>query len=331
MIETEAPPRRATEDEIPVIDLGPLSAGGDLQALAADIRRTCCRTGFFYAAGHGIPQDVIDGVFAASRGFFAQPLEARMAVVKNRFHRGYLPVGTTRYPGLQADHKDSFDLAHDLPLDDASVVAGLPFHGPNQWPALPGFRTAVETYFHAVQALGDRLLRVLALSLELDEGYFQRWNKKPLTTMRLMHYPPPAEAAPADDVGIGALKHTDYGFFTILAQDPSGGLELLMPDGLAAGGWVAAPYVPGTFVINMGDLMQRWSNDLYRSNVHRVVNRLGRDRYSIPAFFNLDYDAPAACLPTCTGPDRPPRYPEISAGEHLLHKIRTNQGFKPAA
>jgi isopenicillin N synthase-like dioxygenase len=317
-----ARPPAASADDVPVLDLGPLVAGGDITALAREIRQACEGMAFFYIKGHGIPQELIDGTFEASRRFFAQPLETRMLNHKDRFHRGYLPLGTTRYPGKAADLKDSFDIGVDLPLDHPDVVAGLPLHGPNQWPALEGFRRPVEGYFQAVRECGLRLLRLFALSLEVEDDFFTRHYADPTILMRMLHYPPQEQAT--EEGAIGAFPHSDYGVMTLLAQDPSGGLELQKLDG----SWIGAPYIPGTFVVNIGDLMGRWTNDVYRSNQHRVVNRLGTERYSIPFFFNPNHHALVECIPSCAGPDRPALYPPVEAGEYVANKIRTNQNFQ---
>jgi isopenicillin N synthase-like dioxygenase len=316
------PPRPATREEVPVIDMTPAVTGDDIDAVAREVRAACESMAFFYVENHGVPQAVIDGVFEASRRFFEQPEEVREAVLKDRFHRGYLPIGTTHYPGRGPDLKDSFDIGLDLPLDDPDVVGGLPLHGPNQWPELEGFREPVEAYFSAVRDFGMCLLRVFARSLGVADDFFSRLYSKPTITMRLLHYPPQTTAEAADS--IGAHAHSDYGLTTVLAQDPSGGLELQKPDG----SWIAAPFVPGTFVVNLGDLMARWTNDIYRSNKHRVVNRRGEERYSIPFFFNPNHHAPVECIPTCSGPLRPSRYPTVKAGEYIADRIRTNQGFK---
>lgn len=318
------PIRPATAEEVPIIDMSAAVEGRDLSAIAAEVRRACQGMAFFYVKNHGIDQAVVDDVFEQMRRFFGLPLEERMKIVKDRFHRGYLPLGTTRYPGRLADLKDSFDLGIDLPLDDEDVIAGTPLHGPNQWPDLPGFREAVERYFEEVRALGLRVLRVLAVSLGVEEEFFVQFYTKPTILTRLIHYPAPEEGH-GPEFGIGALQHTDYGLITLLYQDPSGGLELQKPDGE----WIAAPFVPGTFVVNLGDLMARWTNDVYRSNPHRVVNRLGRDRFSIPTFFNPDHRAPVECIRTCITPDNPAKYEPVLAGEYVTNKIRTNQGFKP--
>ena len=251
-------PRAARTEEIPIIDL----ADGDRRKVAQAVRRACENSAFFYVANHGVAPAIVQGAFDQAQRFFALPLEERMQVHKSKFHRGYLPLGTTHYPGKKKDLKDSFDFGLDLPLDDPDVAAGLPLHGPNQWPALPGFRAALEAYFQGVRAAGDKTMRALAASLDLEDDFFTRLYTKPAITTRVIHYPIP-EAAADDDFGIGALTHTDYGHFTILAQDPAGGLEIQLP----GGEWISAPNVPDTFVVNLGDLTARWTNDVYRSNL----------------------------------------------------------------
>jgi isopenicillin N synthase-like dioxygenase len=312
-------PRSASPDEVPVLDLTPLNGAGDLRPLAAQLCKACRDTAFFYIVNHGVPDAVVTSAVEASHRFFEAPESVRVGVLRNRYNRGYLPIGATRLPGQEPDLKDSFDLGLDLPLDDSDVLSGTPFHGPNQWPDLPQFRPAVESYFESIRALGLRLLHLFALALDLEEEYFVRLYSKPTISMRFLHYP-----RPADDgrrLRVGSSTHTDYGVVTILYQDPAGGLELQKPDGE----WVAAPFIPGTFVINIGDLMARWTNDLFRSNPHRVVNRTGRERFSIAAFLNPSYRTEVACLPTCTTPGNPPKYPPVGAGEYVVQKIRANQ------
>ncbi len=320
-----APPRAASAEEVPVLDLTPLIAGGDLAELAARLRQACITTGFFYVKNHGVAQPVIDDVFAAARRFFDLPLAERMAIrIDDRFRRGYMPIGINQHPGYPPDLKESYEIGVDLPLDDPDVAAGLPLHGPNRWPAAhPWLRSAAEAYFDATTALGRRLLRLFALSLGMPEEYFLAWCRKPVIGTRLFHYPPaPVAAEPV----FGVAPHTDYGMITLLTQDPIGGLELRKRDGE----WIATPFIPGTFVINLGDLFRVWTNDLYVSNPHRVVNRTGRERYSIPTFFNLDYHAPVSCLPTCQSADNPPKYAPIGSGEYLLSRFRTVQKYGTA-
>ena len=201
-----------------------------------------------------------------------------------RFRRGFMPQGINQHPGYAPDLKESYEIATDLPLTDPDVIAGLPLHGPNRWPPeCPWLREAAWSYFEESLALGKRLLRVFAVSLDMPPDYFLQFCTKPMVQMRLFHYPP--QPPVTDDKAFGVAPHSDYGMITLLSQDPIGGLELRKRDGE----WIGAPFIPGTLVINIGDLFQRWTNDVYRSNLHRVVNRTGKERYSIPTFFNLDY------------------------------------------
>lgn len=315
-------PRPATREEVPVLDLTPLNRGGDLQGLAKELRRACETIGFFYVANHGVPKKVVDDVFAATRRYFDLPLEKRMEMkLDERFRRGFMPQGINQHPGYAPDLKESWEYALDLPLEDPDVQAGLPLHGPNRWPAdMPWLRSAAEAYFDETMALGKRMLRVFALSLGLDEGYFLQFTKKPMVQTRLFHYPP--QPVP-DEKQLGVAPHSDYGMMTLLTQDPIGGLELRKRDGE----WIGAPWIEDTFVVNLGDLMKVWTNDVYVSNLHRVVNRTGRERYSIPTFFNLDYHAPVACLPSCQSAANPPKYAPIKSGDYLLSRFKTVQKF----
>jgi isopenicillin N synthase-like dioxygenase len=179
-------------------------------------------------------------------------------------------------------------------------------------------RAAAEAYFTETLTLGKHMLRLFALSLAVPEDHFLQYCAKPMVQTRLFHYPP---APPQDENAYGVAPHTDYGMITLLTQDPIGGLELQKRDGE----WVSAPFVPGTFVVNLGDMFKVWTNDVYVSNMHRVVNRTGRERYSIPTFFNLDYHAPVSCLASCQSPGNPPQYAPIASGDYLLSRFRSVQ------
>ena len=314
-------PRPATREELPVLDLGPLLRGEPLDALAKQLRHACETIGFFYVANHGVPQKVVDDVFAATKRFFDLPEQKRLEIkLDDRFRRGFMPYGINQHPGFAPDLKESYEFALDLPLTDPTVVAGLPLHGPNRWPAdMPWLREAAEAYFSETMALGTRLLRVFALSLGLDEKFFLQYMKKPMVQTRLFHYPP--QPPVPRDAEFGVAPHSDYGMITLLTQDPIGGLELRKRDGE----WVAAPWVEGTFVVNLGDMFKVWTNETYVSNLHRVINRTGKERYSIPTFFNLDYDAPVACLPTCQSAEHPAKYAPIKSGDYLVSRFKTVQ------
>lgn len=321
------PVRIASRDEVPVLDLAPLLEGGSIDALSRDLDRACRETGFFYVANHGVSETALNAVFGATRRYFAIPEEARRGHAMHPFfRRGFMAQGVTQQPGYPADLKESYEIGLDLPVDDPSVLARLPLHAPNQWPTeMPWLRDAAEPYFEQVKTLGLHLLRLIARALRLQDDFFVQYTRKPMLQMRLFHYPP--QSPDTSERALGAAPHTDFGMITILAQDPIGGLELRKRDGE----WIAAPYIDGTFVVNIGDLFQRWTNDVYVSNFHRVTNRTGRERYSIPLFFNLDYDAPVICLPTCCSPDSPPRHEPIRFGDYIVSRFKAVQKFDPDA
>jgi isopenicillin N synthase-like dioxygenase len=318
--------------ELPVIDLRP-SFGTDpagALAVAAAIDAACRRHGFFYIVGHGVPQELIDAVFDADARFFAlpDPVKQRWHIDRsNGLQRGFDPIGWQSLDaGRPADLKESFYLGRDLDPDHPLVRAGTPNHGPNQWPdeaLVPGFKATSEAYAEALARLGHHLMGLIALGLGLPREHFEPFLRNPMPVLRLLHYPP--QQASQLDGQIGSGAHTDWGGITLLAQDNCGGLQVLAtPQGdEPAPVWIDARPLPGSFVVNLGDLMQRWTNDLYRSNLHRVVNAVsGRDRRSVAYFFDIDYHAQVEVLPTCHGEDRPARYPPISAGDHIVEMYR---------
>lgn len=318
----QSSPRPATRDEVPVLDLTALNRGESLAGLARQMRKACETIGFFYVANHGVPKAVVDDLFDVTRRYFSIPEEQRMPhKIDDRFRRGFVPQGIYKHPGYQPDLKEGYTFSLDLPLDDPDVQAGRPLHGPNRWPPeLPWFRPVAERYFAETLALGNRLLRVLALSLDLDEGFFLQWMNKPMVQTMLFHY---SQQAVPTDAQFGVAPHTDYGMLTLLVQDPIGGLELMKRNGE----WVGAPWIEDTFVVNLGDLIKIWTNDVYVSNQHRVVNRTGRERYSIPTFINMDYDTPVACVPSCMPATGEPRYPPIKSGDYLVSRFKAVQSI----
>jgi isopenicillin N synthase-like dioxygenase len=322
-----AAPRPATRTEVPVLDLTPLLRGERIDALARDLHHACTTTGFFYVANHGVARSIVDGVFDATRRYFALPLEERMNDrMDDRFRRGFMPYGINPHPGYDPDLKESYEIGVDLPPDDPDVRAGRPLHAPNRWPAdKPWLRVAAEPYFTATLELGKALLRLFAVALGEPEPFFLQWCKKTMAQSRLFHYPP--QRAPENEQEWGVAPHTDYGMITLLLQDPIGGLELRKRDGE----WIGAPYIEDTYVVNLGDLCKVWTNDVYVSNLHRVVNRSGRERYSIPMFFNLDYGAPVRPLRSCVSAENPARYEPIASGDYLVGRFRDVQKLKAAA
>ena len=303
---------------IPVIDISPLY-GDDLagaRAVAADIRRASVEAGFFYIRGHHMPPDLMRATLMASKFFFSRPDAEKRAIQVNGAHRGYVPFAqTTLGRQYKADLKESFNFAFPFAADDPDVVAGKPLIGVNQWPqGEEVWRSVLEDYYRTLFEVGQRVLEGFALALDAPRTYFRDLYKRPLVRTRLLHYPPQPEGSGEDQ--FGAAPHTDWGCMTLLWQDQVGGLQVRN----RAGQWIDAPYIEGTFVVNIGDMLERWSNDLFVSTPHRVVNASGRERYSIPMFYDPDFDTVVECLPNCSGPGNPPKYPRTVAGEYITAK-----------
>lgn len=287
---------------IPVLDLDSVQP--------AQIDAALRDAGFFAITGHGVPPATVDAAFDAGHRFFALSEAA-----KKRWHidgwplkRGFDPIGWQSLdPGNPPDVKESFYL-------------GVESIGPNQWPdeaVVPGFRAAMTAYSAAMDGLAVRLMGLFEAALGLPAGHFDRFMRHPTCTTRLLHYPPqPAVAAPGQ-IGCGA--HTDWGALTLLAQDDAGGLQVQRADG----SWLDITPTPGAFVVNVGDMMPRWTNDRWSSTMHRVINKhSGRDRWSIAYFFDLDAEASIEPLPVCVSESNPARYGPITAGEHLAEMYR---------
>ncbi len=310
---------------IPVIDL-------ESPDVAAAFRRAYGDVGFAYLEGHGVPQDLVDAAFAASGSFHALPLEQKLALQVNAQHRGYMPfaeskiVSSSIQKATKPNLSESLMVMHEVELGD-SARREDPLAGPNQWPAIPGFRAAIGAYELALQGLARRLVGVFESALEAEAGALARSFEHPTTFLRLLHYPPQDPTGPDDE--FGSNPHTDYGFLTILAQDSSGGLQVRAPDGET---WLDAPPRPGAFVLNIGDIGERWSNGTLRSTPHRVLNRTGRDRYSIPYFFDPAAAAVVSPLPSCIPSGESPRFDPVSYGDYLLAKLNANHSYRqPAA
>lgn len=304
--------------EVPIIDISGLaSADRDAQErVAADLGTAAREVGFFYITGTAMPDALFDRMLSATKEFFALPLEEKMRsyIGLSRCHRGYVPVGEEGMETGPPDLKEAFDTALDLPSDDPDYLAANPMLGPNTWPELPGFADAVTAYYQAVLAVGHRLLWAFAVALGEDPDTFTKHATKTPSQLRLIHYPYNAEAE--DSQGIGA--HTDYECFTLL-KPTAPGLEVMN----GAGEWIDVPPIPGTFVVNIGDMLELWTNGTFIATSHRV-RRVREERYSFPLFFNVDYHTEVKPLPqfvTGDGPARPP----LRAGEHLF--AQTAQTF----
>lgn len=320
------PPRAATA--IPVIDLSESFAAGEGRAVVArEIHRACRETGFFYVSGHGVDPVLIAGQLAAARAFFALPDAAKRAVGRSRspVWRGYEGLGAQVLDeGSAPDHKESFAIAIDLSDTHPLVTAGVPGQGANQWPAgVPGFRVQMEGYQAAMIALGRHLMGLIAQSVDLDYEYFADGLREPQCGVRILRYPPQPETASGNLLGAGA--HSDWGSITILLQDGRPGLEVRNADG----DWILATPIPGTFVINIGQMIERFTAGVYRANLHRVRNGASdAARYSVATFFELEPLYRMGRAPTCPADPAFEGLAGLTVSEHINQMARAS--YAPA-
>lgn len=278
---------------IPVLDLAPLIRGGNTRALAQDFAKAYGQTGFGYVINHGINPELRAGVFKAAKRFHALPDAAKMAISLDHNHRGYIAINTSTdvNSDLAEVTKPNQSASFMMMREDARVDPDVYLSGPNQWPELDGFRDACEAYVHAMTDLGVKLMGLALDALGVADPTILRAFDVPTIWLRLLHYPPQPPQAP-DDL-FGSAPHKDFGCLTILAQDDVGGLQVQTP----AGHWVDAPPREDAFVVNVGDMLHRMSNGKLLSTPHRVINTSGRERYSVPFFFDPHVSTNVAPLP----------------------------------
>jgi isopenicillin N synthase-like dioxygenase len=318
----------ADEMEIPIIDLGPFLAGapGAAEATARVLREACEGLGFFFVRNHGVDQATIDMAFAACEAFHSLPLERKLAVRAVGKIVGYLPLGgqtqrtSVHGKSVAPDRSASFYVRQEFAADHPDRLANKPWVFDNRWPEdLPDFKAMSLTYFAAMAALGNRLLELhaLALGMERDAMAMHEAFRPPTYNLRMLHYPP-RDPAMYGQFGIG--PHTDYSYCTILAQSRLPGLEILSPKG----NWIEAPALDGHLLVNNGDMCRRWTNERFRSAPHRVINRSGATRYSVPFFLGPRLDVRMDCWRTCKSDENPARHETLSFGDYLAEVNRKN-------
>jgi isopenicillin N synthase-like dioxygenase len=319
--------------QFPVFDLGRFetSGGAERRALAREVDQICRTTGFLAIVNHGVAQDVIDSVWSKARAFFDLPPDekqkARAPYVGYPY--GYLgpeleALAKSRNVDTPPDLKESFNGGPSSAPSDMTDAEALAFcYAATIWPNRPeGFTAAWTAYYAAMEDLAARIMKIFALALDLPEDYFERFIDAPVSGLRALNYPEQKTLPKPGQLRAGA--HTDYGSLTILLpQEGSKGLEILNPEGA----WTPVPPAPGAFVINIGDLMARWTNDRWVSTLHRVVNPAPEDgglsrRQSLAFFHQPNWFAEIQCLPACLAPGEKPKYAPVLSGPYLMSKFK---------
>ena len=318
-------------DAIPLLDVSASLAGehASVETLAAELRWAFENVGFYYLRGHGIDRSLIDATYATAARFHAQPTEKKLALRTDEHNIGYLAATGGQRAGRRRSRNDAFFLRRERGPDDRDVLANRRFHAMNRWPDdVPGFRDTVLAYMRALERLCQRLVPIYAVALDMPADTFDTAYAEPHIILRMSHYPPLDDD---EDGDFSLVPHTDSGFMTLLAPNPVPGLSIQMPDGR----WIDAPGVEDAFVVNGGDILHRWTNERFLSTPHRVINRSHRDRYAIPFFFDATFDYEMACLPSCRGPDNPPRYEPITYQAYMrwfarqYDHVRERDGEEP--
>lgn len=301
---------------IPILDLSPLISGGDTGPLARDFARAYGETGFAYVVNHGIGHDITARIFDAARQFHALPMTVKQAIALDRNHRGYIAIDTSTDVNSQLANvtKPNQSASFMAMREDADERPGEYLSGPNQWPDLPGFRDACEGYVTAMSGLGRAMMRLALAAIGVQDTRILSAFDAATIWLRLLHYPPQSPQAPSDLYG--SAPHTDFGCLTFLAQDDVGGLQVMT----RSGDWIDAPPLPGALVVNVGDMLHRMSNGRLRSTPHRVINRTGRERFSVPFFFDPHVSTLIAPLP---GTGRPAFAP-IRFGDFLRSELEAS-------
>lgn len=326
--------------QVPVIDIEPFRVGSrsDKERVAAEVDQVCRTLGFLIVSGHGVPDDLIDSTYKAFKDFFDLPLELKTPARAQNGGSGYQPLESTVLARTM-DEETPPDLNERYMIHPVDV-GEEPYYrapeaeewfSPNRWPDQPAeFRAVCTEYYRAVERVAGTLLNVFAVALDLDERYFEDKIDKHVSRLNGISYPPQPKGVKPGQLRAGA--HTDYGCMTILYKDQgAGGLQVLHP----SGDWIDVEPVPNAFIVNIGDLLARWTNDAWVSTYHRVVNPPPQEaaesrRVSIPFFHLPNYDAVISPLPTCVSDEQPPKYDPVTAAEHIHMKLGKTYEHEPS-
>jgi isopenicillin N synthase-like dioxygenase len=304
-----------SSDDIPVIDISRAVDGSDIEAVANEIYAAATGTGFFYISNHGIDPALMAQAFRVSSDFFEQPVSSKETIAVNTDQRGWMATGMSRLQGSNThDLKEVFFWGTEVAHDDPDLLAKRPLVAQNQWPneAFPRLQAELAPYYDALCEVARKVLAAIAVSLDQPADFFESRYQMPLARGQLVYYPTSGAEDEAEQ-RFGVAPHTDFGVLTFLLQDNNGGLQVR----LKSGEWAEAPPIENTLVCNIGDLLQRWSNDRFQSTVHRVINRSGNARYSIPVFFDPHTDTIVdPCDLGVSVEDR--KHDPIGAGEYIV-------------
>ncbi|GES63985.1 oxidoreductase [Aspergillus terreus] len=315
----------------PIIDFGAFYTPDPSRKaeLINQVRDACRDHGFFQIINHRVPASLCDSILQQAQELFSLPLEIKEKYSKDagKSSRGYERLRSQNFekrgPG---DLKEGFYFGKHLPADHPSVLAGHFFQGPNQYPSEVRdpqvFREVIDAYHARMAELAQDILRVLAGMLELEENWFDAFNEEPVATLRLLRYPPQTSDESSYERGIGA--HTDFGAITILLQDDHGGLQVWDQE---SSEWADVVPVKDALVVNLGNMMMRWTNARYLSNLHRVINRSGETRYSVPFFYDGNGAFLVECIPSCCGEGA--KYPAVTVQQILEGRYADTYGMSP--
>jgi len=307
------------QNKLPTIDLDRLNAHDGLQSVATDFRSIYSDVGFGAIVNHGIPQSLLSALFNASRQFHNLPMQAKMEVALNSAHRGYIPINTSTDVNSklaevkQPNQSESFMIMREDTADSTPVTSGAYLAGPNQWPELGGFQeTLTEANTH-LSAVARQLLEIACVALNVNPSRLLPAFDCPTTWLRLLHYPP---QPPVADL-YGSAPHTDFGCLTLLMQDEVAGLQVKTADG----DWLKVEPDRSTLIVNVGDMLNRWSNGILKSTPHRVINATGQERYSCAFFFDPYVDTIVAPLDECVSAERAALFKPVHFGEFLRAEL----------